>query len=195
MTDRSTSNGQKSPTCPPMNTPASRQPIVPTISPDMHLNILIPSMSLGGAERIVHDILTALSRRKPTAKLFVLHEVDRSYPLDESGWFQVFRLSGLKDAQRLRTIAMEVLASPSPVLFTHLIRETHLRPLWDFGVQTVPVIHNSQPSWQDPPSVYDHPNVPYVVAVSDAVADQLRAAGCGNAPRRARASAWCRADR
>ena len=73
---------------------------------------------------------------------------------------------------------MEVLASPEPVLFTHMVSAELLRPLWARGVQTVPVIHNSKPSWQDPPKAFKNPNVPFVVAVSEAVAKELRAEGC-----------------
>ncbi len=46
------------------------------------------------------------------------------------------------------------------------------------GVVTIPVVQNSRPSWLDAPTAYNHPRVPFVVAVSDAVADQLRESGC-----------------
>src|SRR2546422_324367 len=68
--------------------------------------------------------------------------------------------------------------APTPILFTHLIKARHLRALWNWGVTTVPVVHNSRPSWQDEPSAFDHPRVPFVVAVSEDVAEQVRTAGC-----------------
>jgi glycosyltransferase involved in cell wall biosynthesis len=78
----------------------------------------------------------------------------------------------------MHSVAVEVLASPEPVLFTHMVNAELLRSLWERGVKTVPVIHNSRPGWQDSPAAFKHPNVPFVVAVSEAVAQELREAGC-----------------
>ena len=80
--------------------------------------------------------------------------------------------------EALRTVALEVLASPNPVVFTHMVMAKDLRVLWDHGVTTIPVIQNARPSWQDSPGSFDHPGVSFVVAVSDFVARQLRDDGC-----------------
>lgn len=163
---------------PPLNPRASHQPITPDIRPELHINILIPSMTLGGAERSVHDILTGLKQRNPSVKLFLLYHVSPSYPIEDTERFRVFQMGNLPHCRKLQTVALEVLASPSPVLYTHLVHVKDLYPLWSTGVITIPVIQNSQPAWQDPPSAFDHPNVPFIVAVSEDVARQLREAGC-----------------
>ncbi len=139
---------------------------------------MVPSLAFGGAERIVVETLRGLLRRAPTAKLFVLHDAAPSYDAAGLGRAKVIRLQGLGREAQARAVAFEVMASPSPVVFTHLIKSAQLRTLWDLGVTTVPVVHNLRPAWQDEPSAYDVPNVPFVAAVSDSVAGLLRASAC-----------------
>jgi glycosyltransferase involved in cell wall biosynthesis len=162
----------------PLNKAAARQPCAPLIIPSFHVNILIASMTVGGAERIVHDILTGLESRRPTGKLFIMHDLVPSYPLESVEGFPVIRLGRLERSARIPTVALEVLTSPSSVLYTHLIRATDLSVLWDYGVTTIPVIHNSAPGWQDPPDAYEHDRVPFFIAASEDVRRQLIAAGC-----------------
>jgi glycosyltransferase involved in cell wall biosynthesis len=162
---------------PLIETPRS-QPIAPHLNRHNHVNLLIPSLTIGGAERISVETLTSLSRTGATARLFVSHAVRPSFEVPESPHCEVYNLGGLENSERLQTVALEVLTSPSPVVFTHMIEARELRVLWDYGIYTIPVIHNSQPSWQDPPRSFDHPQVPFVVAVSDFVAEQLRCQGC-----------------
>jgi glycosyltransferase involved in cell wall biosynthesis len=169
---------QKAPPKAVLNRPADRQPVTPQIRRDRHVNILITSMALGGAERIVHEILMGLAPHKPTSKLFVMYQANPSYPVEDSERMRVFSLASLDEDRMVRTVALEVLASPHRVLYTHMVPARLLRRLGDYGVRVVPVIHNSQPSWQDPADAFDHPNIPFVVAVSDAVAEQMRAQSC-----------------
>jgi len=165
---------------PPLRT-ATRQPISPNYPVNNHINILVPSLTRGGAERIVVETLRGLEGSSTTARLFVIHEARVAYHCPDTPLVGVFRLHELPWTARLQTIALEILASPNPVLFTHMIEARDLRVLWDYGVRTIPVVHNSQPSWQDSPESFDHPNVPLVVSVSDSVAEQLRDRRC---PRR-----------
>jgi len=143
-----------------------------------HINILVPSLTRGGAERAVLDILLGLRDTGVTAKLFLLHDTSLGYQPPKMDHVDVVQLGGQEDFRKLRAVALEVLASPSPIVYTHLVGASYLRCLWDLGVRTIPVIQNAQPSWQNPPGDFDHPCVPLVVSVSEAVADQLREAGC-----------------
>ena len=163
---------------PPLLKPAARQPVCPRFADDLHINVLLPNLALGGAERSVVETLRGLTRRSPTANLFVMHDVQPAYDVEGLGRAKVHRLHALAHADKLRTIALETLASPTPAVFTHLVKAQHLRVLWDYGVATIPVVQNSLPSWQDDPSAFDSRHVPFVAAVSEAVAEQLRAAGC-----------------
>ena len=162
----------------PLNQPAPRQPAAPQFLMASHINILLPSLARGGAERIVLETLAGLQRRNASAKLFVLHEIRPSYSLGNQANVQVFHLSQAAMPAKLHTVAAEVLASPEPLVYTHMIKAELLRPLWERGVKTVPVIHNSRHAWQDLPAAFDHPNIPFVAAVSEAVAEQLREDGC-----------------
>jgi glycosyltransferase involved in cell wall biosynthesis len=157
---------------------AERQPVCLEPADDLHINILLPSLALGGAERSVLETLQGLAKRSPTAKLFLMNEAEPSYAVTNIGRAKVIRLRKREMLAKLRTVALEVLASATPVLFTHLIKTRYLRALWKWGVTTIPVVHNSRPSWQDDPFAFDHPRVPFVVAVSENVAEQIRAAGC-----------------
>jgi glycosyltransferase involved in cell wall biosynthesis len=157
----------------------SRQPISPHFQSSNHINILVPSLALGGAERSVVETLQGLNGTpSATARLFLLHEACPSYEIAETPSTRVYRLYKPDMKTRLKMIALEVIASPSRVVFTHMIKAEYLRVLWDYGVLTIPVIQNSLPSWQDPPESFRHANVPFLVAVSDSVARQLRTHGC-----------------
>ena len=138
----------------------------------------LPSLAVGGAERSVLETLQGLAGRAGTANLFLTKVVEPYHELKNIGRARVFHLYQNDIGTRLRQVAMEVLASPAPVLFTHLVKARQLRTLWQLGVTTVPVVHNSRPSWQDQPQAFDHPRVPFVAAVSENVAEQLRADGC-----------------
>jgi glycosyltransferase involved in cell wall biosynthesis len=158
----------------PLNQPAPRQPATPQFLTTSHVNILLPSLARGGAERSVLETLAGLQRRNASAKLFVLHSVRPSYTLANTGNIQVFPLNSPNLPAKLHAVAAEVLASPEPLVYTHMIKAEHLRHLWERGVKTVPVIQNARPAWQDSPAAFNHPNVPFVAAVSEAVAEQLR---------------------
>jgi glycosyltransferase involved in cell wall biosynthesis len=162
----------------PMNRPAERQPPALKYSTPGHINILIASLARGGAERIVLETLSGLQRRNTPAKLFVLYENRASFAFAPASNVQVLRLHALEPLARLQKVADEVLASPEPVLYTHLIKVEQLLLLWKRGIKTIPVVHNSRDCWQDPPASYNHPNIPFVAAVSDEVAKQLREDGC-----------------
>ena len=55
----------------------------PEFADDLHLNVLIPSLTLGGAERMVVETVLGLAERRPKVKLFVLNEAETSARLDD----------------------------------------------------------------------------------------------------------------
>jgi len=163
---------------PPLEKQAERQPPTPHFLTTSHINVLLPSLTRGGAERSVLEILSGLQRRNSSGKLFILHNARPSYGFDGVGNIKVHRLGALDMNAKLHSVAVEVLASPESVLFTHMVKAELLRHLWERGVKTVPVIQNSKPSWQDFPKAFNHPKVPFIVAVSEAVAQELRKCRC-----------------
>ncbi len=142
------------------------------------LNMLVPTLARGGAERIVLDIALALAGDPDIdvyiyvrSKTATAHEVPRRanlhvVHLDDPG------------SPRLVDMAAELVARGNPLIFTHLIRRHHLAQLWEAGIATVPVVHNSRQGWDETPSAYDHANVPFVVACADSVKTELEQSEC-----------------
>ncbi|NJQ97572.1 MAG: hypothetical protein HC784_07855 [Hydrococcus sp. CSU_1_8] len=149
----------------------------PLLQERLHVNILMPSLVRGGAERIVCDILSSV-RPRATATLMLLVDSQPSYQVNFRSRVQVVKLSHLSRFEKLRTVAMEVLSSPTRVLYAHLIREGDLRYLSEEGVSIIPVIHNAKQGWLDSPTQYNFLNVPFVIACADVIAQQLRHEGC-----------------
>jgi glycosyltransferase involved in cell wall biosynthesis len=145
-----------------------------------HLNVLLPSLVRGGAERSAIETLDALKKAPGvTQRLFVLHRSHRQYSVSHGDNLRVaFGEFALGVETNMRSFALEMAKSQQPFVYTHLIPCEDLAHLWQQGVATVPVIQNAKPGWNDEPSAFDHPLVPFVAAVSDAVADELRAEGC-----------------
>jgi glycosyltransferase involved in cell wall biosynthesis len=160
----------------PGNSLAAEQPAAPSFSNGLHFNAALPSMSLGGAERLVHDLVSGLQGTAVTSKLFVLHDVQPCYPTAGIRDCQVVHLEG--QPARMGRIAAEVLASHTPTVFTHLLPVREIEALGRAGVRVVPVIHNSQSAWLDPPQAFEKPWIPFVVAVSQSVKDQMLAMEC-----------------
>lgn len=153
-------------------TPAQIRPLALS-----HINMLISSLCRGGAERIVSDLVLALAREGVTINLFIMYDREPAYALPPLRTVRVIRLDLLSRRQKTSRIAMELLGSPNTLLFTHLVRVPDLITLWSHGILTVPVIHNSEPGWQDSPRAYSPDNVPFLVACCDSVRDQLISAG------------------
>lgn len=151
----------------------------PARSKTQHVNILLPTLVRGGAERTVVETVNALRwRADTTVSVHVLQKSQQQYALSANERVRVTFHSDEKSADPFRRIALDVLASPQPLLFTHLIRARHLADLWKLGVATVPVVHNARPGWLDSPTLYNDGSVPFVIACADAVAAQLRESGC-----------------
>ena len=142
-----------------------------------HLNLIVPSLTRGGAERCVLDVLHALEGRVRSGKLFVLNQVRDAYSGALPVRFEVIWANGPNRASRLRDIATQILASANPSCVTHIIKSSDLRLLWTCGVKTFPVVHNSKPGWHDPVEDFHTPHVQVVIAVCQSVADQLKEAG------------------
>jgi glycosyltransferase involved in cell wall biosynthesis len=158
--------------------PAAHQPVQPTFSETLHLNVAITSMSLGGAERAVQETLSGLRETKIRSSLFLLHDVEPSYPVDDIPGCRVVRTARMAREEKLRKIGLEVLASSTPAIFAHLMYAQDFKKLAKFGISVIPVVHNSQPAWQDPPEALNQDGIPLVVAVSQSVKNQLIEWGC-----------------
>ena len=142
------------------------------LPPEIHL--VVASLVRGGAERIVIDTCTALARAGRRVHLVVLHRRPDEYPVPAG-----VRLSRIGGARSVDDVAREIACSGNALVIAHLLRTEMLRRFWRRRVATIPVIHNMRERWLDDPSSYRHRLVPCVVAVSGAIARELREHGCG----------------
>jgi glycosyltransferase involved in cell wall biosynthesis len=148
------------------------------------INLVIPDLSLGGAERIVVELIRGwrnLARSGNISKvtLFVLSSAKDTYPIQsEHPHVKIVSLAHLRPARRLRMLAKLIRATGNNYAFTHLIGMDGLRTLWELGVRTMPVIHNTEERWNCVPDAFDPIGTPAVFAVCRQVAGALRAAGC-----------------
>ncbi len=147
--------------------------------PALHLNILVPTLVRGGAERMVVETVEALKARTGTTQnVSVVKRTQQHYALASANGARVRFLSDEKEIDGIRRTGLATLSSPVPVLYTHLIRARELEKLWKMGVATTPVVHNARPGWLDSPAEYNNAHVPFVIACADAVAAQLKESGC-----------------
>lgn len=159
------------------NRRAAIQPVSVDVYRRQHLNMVVASLTMGGAERLVLDVARALDGRIASGTLFVLGRTVTSHEPPPLKDFRIVHVHGRDRRDKIGRVALEVLSSPNPVVITHLVRSAELAHLWEFGVATIPVVHNSWQGWHEPPEVFEHDLVPAVAAVCRSVADQLRDAG------------------
>jgi glycosyltransferase involved in cell wall biosynthesis len=145
---------------------------------DIPIHILLASLARGGAERVVCETVSSLQAERVRGNLFVLWKVGRTYDVRDTPHFRFFPATGAPREQTMKLVAQRVLDSPLNLVLTHLIPARDLEVLWKRGVRTAPVIQNTRPGWQDEPSAFAHPLVPFLAAASLAVARELREAGC-----------------
>jgi glycosyltransferase involved in cell wall biosynthesis len=147
---------------PPLRYPGeSRDPEV--------LTAILPSLALGGAERIVLDWASRV-RRGHRVQLVVLGRAVAEYAVPEG--VRVTRLDG---TAALAAFARALGASSNPVCLCHLLTTAQRDVLRSGGAVPVPVIHNARAGWVDPAAALAAE--PRIVAVSQACAEELRAAG------------------
>lgn len=144
--------------------------------PARHLNMLIASLTRGGAERIVVETAQALATAGVTVTLYVMHEAQLDYKTPKQANLILRMLHGSRE-DKLRAVALELNQAGQYAVQTHLIEAEDLQFLWALGLQTIPVVHNARPGWKDAATSYNHPNVPLVVAVAEVVAAQLLESG------------------
>lgn len=142
-------------------------------TPPRHLH-LIPSLSMGGAERIVIDLAQRLHRMQAPVDVAVMrsaaieHEVPKG-PI-------LHRLGHLSWPERYARVAALARETGLPV-YCHLTSIEELRRLWELGVETVPVVHNAAAGWRQDPRDWNDGLVPFAVACGETIADAVRDAG------------------
>ena len=142
--------------------------------PPRHVQI-VPSLSLGGAEKIIKDLAKAWAACQIQADVVVLRNVKAEFDVTAAG-VTVHRLGHLDPKQRIVRAAAIIKASGLPA-YCHLTNLSELEDLWAFGCQTIPVVHNAMAGWKTDPKNWDHSMVPFIVACGETVAKEMRQHG------------------
>jgi glycosyltransferase involved in cell wall biosynthesis len=162
----------------PLSVPAARQPRFLTDRPEPHLNLICPNLSLGGAERIVLDLITSMSRSDPNPgrghlNLFLLRRGSTEYRVPEIAQLTVHRLHELPESQRLRFVAWHLIQAKSQTVYGHLLTASEILQLCRYGITVLPVVHNQSPAWTFDPTIVRRA-VPWLTAVANSVATEIR---------------------
>lgn len=137
------------------------------------ITVVIASLAVGGAERIVVDWAARVDSRWQI-HLVVLFDQDVEWiPPDH---VRVTRFHGRDLLARLRILAADIATSDNPVCVCHLLSSRWLTELEHPGVTLVYVYHNAPEGWEVHPSELPS-NTRLVIAVSAACARDLRCAG------------------
>lgn len=139
------------------------------------VRVLVASLALGGAERIVLEWLGAEAARQRTIELAVLHP-------RRIAWTPPAGIALRVRSQQTPTAFLAELAehwrtARTPVS-VHLVNDELIDILWNAGVQTVPVVHNMRAGWRNDPVRWQPAQVPLAVACSNAVRQEMLADGC-----------------
>lgn len=138
-------------------------------------NVLIWSLALGGAERILVDTICRLGSNV-RINCFIMESVEPSFNLIGSN-VHIYSLAGDCEA-RCKTIVSQINLSTTKNIFAHLCDHDVIKRLTAHGLEVIPVVHNSTEGWTIAPHQFNRVGIPFVVAVCDAVAQDLRKHGC-----------------
>lgn len=139
-----------------------------------HIYILLTSLNLGGAEKIVSDQLWAnhYSRSPAKVSLLVIYDKHKEHALPPS--VNVIRLNNnIKHGEYL----FKQMAFEKTPLVCHLIDDKIANYLFDFGLHLHFVIHNDKRGWSTSINTLNHPQTISVTAVAKFVTNQLKQEG------------------
>jgi glycosyltransferase involved in cell wall biosynthesis len=135
-----------------------------------HIYILLTSLNLGGAEKIVSDQLWAnyYSKAKQHITLIVIYDKDKEHSIPPD--VNVVRLGGeLSNGKML----FQQIAYEQKPLVCHLINDKIAQYLFDLNLHLHIVIHNDKRGWSNTTDYFNHPQIISLVAVCHHVRRQL----------------------
>lgn len=144
--------------------------IPPYVHHPHHEYILITSLNLGGAEKIVSDQLWANFYSKfPTQyTLIVLYEKEKEHVIPPN--VRIIRLNGkLENGDLL----FQQIAFEKKVLVCHLINDKITNFLFSYKIPIHMVIHNDEKGWSISKETMQHPLLLSLIAVCEYVKTQL----------------------
>lgn len=158
-----------------MNNIINKEAWLPTYQPqEQHLYILLTSLNLGGAEKIVSDQLWANYYSKDPKKitLIVIYEKQKEHSLPPN--INIVRLQN--NIENGKFLFQQIAYEKKP-LTCHLINDKIAQYLFDLGLYLHFVIHNDKRGWSNSVDIWNHPQTLSLVAVADFVKKQLEEEG------------------
>lgn len=158
-----------------MNTIINKESWLPSHQPqNHHLYILLTSLNLGGAEKIVSDQLWANYYSKDPKKitLIVIYEKQKEHSLPPN--INIVRLNNNIENGKL---LFQQIAYEKKPLVCHLINDKIAQYLFNLGLHLHFVIHNDKRGWSNSVDILNHPQTLSLVAVADFVKQQLKDEG------------------
>ncbi len=149
--------------------------LLPIVDSREPLQVLIASLAPGGAERIVLEWLGAEASRGRAVELAVLHR--RRQELRVPRGIAVRSRGDEPVAAFVARCVGSWQGGAAPVS-CHLVPDAVLAMLWECGIATVPVVHNTGAGWRNDPAGWRAPHVPRVLACALQVAREVTASGC-----------------
>ncbi|HEX4857670.1 MAG TPA: glycosyltransferase [Usitatibacteraceae bacterium] len=138
------------------------------------VRVLMASLARGGAERIVLDWLGAEAARGRRVELAVVHARADEYALPPN--IGLLRRNGESPEVFADRIAARWRSSPAPVS-VHLVPDALMARLWQAGLATIPVLHNTREGWRNAPDTWQTRDVPLAIACANAVRAEALADG------------------
>jgi glycosyltransferase involved in cell wall biosynthesis len=136
--------------------------------------VVLASLARGGAERIVLDWLTSAVAQEYEVRLAVQTNLPDEWPVPEN--IPVLRRKGDMDTF-MQQVAVSA-KTESGRICVHLVRDQYLEVLWNHGLAVIPTVHNAKAGWRNDPTLWSRRNVPFAIAVSEKIGEELKANGC-----------------
>lgn len=136
-----------------------------------HIYILLTSLNLGGAEKIVSDQLWANYYQKAPHKvtLFVIYDKHKEHSIPPN--VNIVRLNNKIENGEL---LFKQVAFEGKPLVCHLINDKLANYLFSLGLNIHLVIHNDKMGWVNTKEVFDHPQVISLISICNYVTKQLK---------------------
>lgn len=145
---------------------------LPLFPSDKKIRIMISSLALGGAEKIVLDWAKAEVNAGKDVEIAVLYKMDKEWPIPSG--VKVFRKSPNTPVGGFIAQLTVRWKNHKGAISTHLIRDNVLSLMWNSGFKTIPVFHNGKEGWKNDPSNWSRKNVPFIIGCADAVSKEIR---------------------
>jgi len=136
-----------------------------------HIYILLTSLNLGGAEKIVSDQLWANYYQKNPhhVTLIVIYDKQKEHSIPPN--VNIIRLNNrIENGEFI----FKQIAYENKPLVCHLINDKMADYLFSLGLCLSIVIHNDKKGWSNTPEVFNHPQLISLVSVCEFVTKQLK---------------------